>query len=215
MLGICQGGSMSLCYSSIHGEKIKNLVVMVAPVDFHAGGKQPGLINLWGENLSAEDMVKATGNISGDLMNFGFLMLQPFALMIQKYVDMIDIAENETQLLNFLRMEEWIFDSPDLAGEAYVQFVGDFFQENKLIKGEVVIGEDQVDLANVTMPVLNVYAEKDHLVPPPSSKALQKYVGSKDYTESPFPVGHIGMYVSRKAQEGLAPTIADWLKARG
>jgi polyhydroxyalkanoate synthase len=215
MLGICQGGSMSLCYASIHTEKLKNLVVMVAPVDFHAGGKQPGLINLWGENLSAEDMVKATGNISGDLMNFGFLMLQPFALMIQKYVDMIDIAENETQLLNFLRMEEWIFDSPDLAGEAYVQFVGDFFQENKLIKGEVVIGEDQVDLANVTMPVLNVYAEKDHLVPPPSSKALQKYVGSKDYTESPFPVGHIGMYVSRKAQEGLAPTIADWLKARG
>jgi polyhydroxyalkanoate synthase len=215
LLGICQGGSMSLCYTAIHPEKIKNLVVMVAPVDFHAGGKKPGLINLWGENLSADLMVKAMGNVSGDLMNFGFLMLQPFALMIQKYIDMIDIVENEAQLLNFLRMEEWIFDSPDQAGEAYRQFVNDFFQENKLIKGEVMIGDDQVDLKNITMPILNVYAEKDHLVPPPSSMALQKYVGSKDYTESPFPVGHIGMYVSRKAQEGLAPTIADWLKARG
>lgn len=215
LLGICQGGSMSLCYTSLHPEKIKNLVTMVTPVDFHAGGNKPGLINLWGGNLSAELMVKAMGNVSGDLMNFGFLMLQPFALMIQKYVDMIDIAENEAQLLNFLRMEEWIFDSPDLAGAAYSQFVGDFFQENKLIKGEVMLGDQQVNLANVTMPVLNVYAEKDHLVPPPSSQALQKYVGSKDYTESPFPVGHIGMYVSRKAQEGLAPTIADWLKARG
>jgi polyhydroxyalkanoate synthase subunit PhaC len=214
LLGICQGGSMSLCYTAIHPEKIKNLVTMVTPVDFHAEGKTPGLINLWGGNLSADQMVNAMGNISGDLMNFGFLMLQPFALMTQKYIDMIDLVEDESQLLNFLRMEEWIFDSPDLAGEAYRQFVGDFFQHNRLIKGEVVIGDDTVDLGNVKMPVLNVYAERDHLVPPPSSKALQKYVGSKDYTESPWPVGHIGMYVSRKAQEGLAPTIADWLKAR-
>jgi polyhydroxyalkanoate synthase len=214
LLGICQGGSMSLCYASLYPEKIKNLVVMVAPVDFHATDKRGGLIPTWGENLSATEMVNAMGNISGDLMNFGFLMLQPFALMIQKYVDMIDLVDNEAQLLNFLRMEEWIFDSPDLAGEAYRQFVEDFFQNNKLIKGEVELGGKQVDLNNVKMPVLNVYAEKDHLVPPPSSKALQKYVGSKDYTESPFPVGHIGMYVSRKAQENLAPTIANWLKAR-
>ncbi|NJN67496.1 MAG: class III poly(R)-hydroxyalkanoic acid synthase subunit PhaC [Chloroflexaceae bacterium] len=214
LLGICQGGSMSLCYASIYTEKIKNLVVMVAPVDFHAQGKKPGLIPHWGSNLDAALMVKAMGNISGDLMNFGFLMLQPFALMIQKYVDMIDIVEDEAQLLNFLRMEEWIFDSPDLAGEAYLQFVRDFFQDNRLIKGDLMIGDRRVNLSNVTMPVLNVFAEKDHLVPPPSSQALQKYVGSKDYTESPWPVGHIGMYVSRKAQEGLAPAIAEWLKAR-
>jgi len=215
LLGICQGGTMSLCYTAIHTEKIKNLVVMVAPVDFHAEGKKPGLINMWGPSLSADKMVNAMGNISGDLMNFGFLMLQPFALMVQKYIDMLDIVDDETQLLNFLRMEEWIFDSPDLAGEAYRQFVGDFFQNNKLIKGEVVIGDKQVDLGNIKIPVLNVYAEKDHLVPPPSSKALQKYVGSTDYTESPFPVGHIGMYVSRKAQDDLAPTISNWLKGRG
>lgn len=215
LLGICQGGTMSLCYSSLYPEKIKNLVVMVAPVDFHAEGRQPGLINLWGSDLSADLMVKAMGNVSGDLMNFGFLMLQPFALMVQKYVDMIDLVEDKEQLLNFLRMEEWIFDSPDQAGEAYRQFVGDFFQQNKLIKGETMIGDRRIDLGNITMPVLNVYAERDHLVPPPSSKALQKYVGSQDYTESPWPVGHIGMYVSRRAQEGLAPTIVDWLKARG
>jgi len=215
LLGICQGGTMSLCYSSMHSEKIKNLVVMVAPIDFHAEGRKPSLINLWGGSLSADLMVKAMGNVPGDLMNFGFLMLQPFALMIQKYIDMIDLIDNEAQLLNFLRMEEWIFDSPDQAGEAYRQFVHDFFQENKLIKGTLEIGGQKIDLANVKMPVLNVYAERDHLVPPPSSKALQKYVGSKDYTESPFPVGHIGMYVSRKAQADLGPTIADWLKARG
>lgn len=214
LLGICQGGTMSLCYAAMHPEKIKNLVVMVAPIDFHASGKKPGLINLWGPDLNAEVMVKAMGNIPGDLMNFGFLMLQPFALMVQKYVEMIEIGDDREALLNFLRMEEWIFDSPDLAGEAYREFVTYFFQENRLIKGTLVLGGRTVDLKNVQMPVLNVFAERDHLVPPPSSQALQKYVGSKDYTESPWPVGHIGMYVSRKAQDGLAPTIVNWLQAR-
>jgi len=215
LLGICQGGSMSSCYTSIHPEKVKNLILMVAPIDFHASGRSPGLINLWGGGINPDLMVAGLGNIPGDLMNFGFLMLQPFALMVQKYADMIDIVDDKAKLLNFLRMEEWIFDSPDLAGEAYKQFVKDFFQDNKLIKGEVVIGKDKVNLANITMPVLNVYAEKDHLVPPPSSRALEKVVGSKDYTDMPFPVGHIGMYVSGKAQKDLAPSIANWIKARG
>lgn len=215
LLGICQGGTMSLCYTSLHTDKIKNLTVMVAPVDFHATGKQPGLISLWGGDLDPRIMVDALGNIPGDLMNFGFLMLQPFALMIQKYADMIDMVDDKQKLLNFLRMEEWIFDSPDLAGEAYVEFVKNFFQENKLIKGEYELGGQKVDLKNINMPVLNVFAEKDHLVPPPSSQALKQYVGAKDYTEAPFPVGHIGMYVSGKAQRDLGPTIANWYKERG
>lgn len=214
LLGICQGGSMSLCYTSLHPEKIKNLTVMVAPVDFHATGKATGLIPLWGKDLDSRLMVDALGNIPGDLMNFGFLMLQPFALMIQKYADMIDLVEDREKLLNFLRMEEWIFDSPDLAGEAYYEFVHNFFQENKLIKGEIELGGQKVDLKQITMPVLNVFAEKDHLVPPPSSQALQAACGSKDYTEAPFPVGHIGMYVSGKAQRDLGPTIANWHKER-
>ncbi len=217
LLGICQGGAMSLCYTALHPEKIKNLITMVTPVDFHAReeGAEPGLLNTWGTNMDPELMVKALGNVPGDFMNFGFLMLQPFQLNIQKYTDMIDLVEDKDKLVSFLRMEEWIFDSPDQAGAAYCQFLKEFFQENKLIKGEVYLGGDRVDLGNITMPVLNIYAEKDHLVPPPSSKALGDYVGSKDYTPMGFPVGHIGMYVSGKAQRDLAPAIANWVKERG
>jgi polyhydroxyalkanoate synthase len=148
-------------------------------------------------------------------MNFGFLMLQPFQLNFQKYTDMLDLMDSEEKLVSFLRMEEWIFDSPDQAGEAYRQFLKDFFQQNKLIKGEVELDGKRVDLSNITMPVLNIYADKDHLVPPPSSRALEQYVGSKDYTAKGFPVGHIGMYVSGKAQRDLAPAIAEWVRERG
>ena len=67
-------------------------------------------------------------------------MLKPFQLGVGKYLDVIDILDNEEKLQSFLRMEKWIFDSPDQAGETYRQFMKDFYQGNKLIKGEVEIG---------------------------------------------------------------------------
>ena len=106
-------------------------------------------------------------------------------------------------------MEKWIFDSPDQAGETFRQFIKDFFQENKLIKGEVEIGGRRIDLQRVTMPVLNVYATEDHLVPPASSQALEHYVGSNDFTTISFAGGHIGIYVSGRAQKELAPALAN------
>jgi polyhydroxyalkanoate synthase len=160
-------------------------------------------------------LVDAFGNIPGEFMNLGFLMLKPFQLGLGKYLEMIDILDNDEKLLNFLRMEEWIFDSPDQAGEAYRQFMKDFYQGNKLIRGDVTIGTKLVDLTRVRMPVLNVYAEQDHLVPPASSIALEHYAGTTDYTLRSFPVGHIGMYVSGKVQRDLPPLIVQWLQERG
>jgi len=217
LLGICQGGTFSLCYSSLYPEKVKNLITMVTPVDFHIN---EGLLNLWGgctlgsQALDVDLIVDTLGNIPGDFLNLEFLMLKPFQLGFQKYIDLLEIADSEDKLLNFLRMEKWIFDSPDQSGEAYRQFMKDFYQANKLIKGQIEIGEKRVDLGNIRIPILNIYAEQDHLVPPASSLALEKYVTSEDYTVSSFPVGHIGMYVSSKVQRDLPPTIVDWVKAR-
>jgi polyhydroxyalkanoate synthase len=217
LLGICQGGAFSLCYSSLNPEKVKNLIVMVAPVDFNMPNtllNMRGGCTLGAKAVDVDLMVKSLGNIPGDFLNLEFLMLKPQQLGIQKYLDFPEVMNSEDKLLNFMRMEKWIFDSPDQVGEAYRQFMKDFYQENKLIKGEVMLGDKRVDLKNVRMPVLNLYAEKDHLVDPASSLALEKYVGTQDYTVRSFPVGHIGMYVSGKVQQDLPPTIVDWLKAR-
>ena len=42
----------------------------------------------------------------------------------------------------------------------------------------------------------------------------RKYFGTDDYTEVAVPGGHIGTFVGGKAQKILAPTLADWFKAR-
>ncbi len=212
LLGICQGGTFSLCYSALHPERVKNLITMVTPVDFHT---EDNLLSHFVRAIEVDVLVDTFGNIPGELLNWAFVSLKPFRLAGQKYVELTDILDSREQALNFLRMEKWIFDSPDQAGETFRQFVKDFFQGNHLVSGDVEIGDAKVDLADITMPVLNIYATQDHLVPPSSSLPLGDLVGSRDYTVSAFHGGHIGIYVSGRAQKEVPPTIANWLRERG
>jgi polyhydroxyalkanoate synthase subunit PhaC len=211
LLGICQGGTFSLCYSALHPQKVKNLIAMVTPVDF----KTPdNLLSHWVQQIDVDLMVDTLGNVSGDLLNMLFLSLKPFALTGQKYINMVDLLEDEEKLKNFLRMEKWIFDSPDQAGEAFREFIKEFYQKNALMKRNLTIGGRAVDLEQLTMPIMNVYAIHDHLVPPDASRALRGLVKSRDYSELNFKGGHIGIYVSGKAQQQIPPAIGKWLNER-
>lgn len=211
LLGICQGGTFSLCYTSLHQQKVKNLITTVTPVDFHT---RQDLLSRLVRHIDIDTAVDAMGNIPGDLLNWAFMMLKPFRLTAQKYMDFIDILDDAEKTASFLRMEKWIFDSPAQAGEAYREFIRDFYQQNRLIKAEVIIGGERVNLENISIPILNIYARDDHLVPPDASKALAGCVSSPDYTELEFPGGHIGIYVSAHARDTLPQGISSWLGGR-
>ena len=211
LLGICQGGVFSLCYTTLHHDKVRNLVTTVTPVDFHTADD---LLSHFVRHVDLDLMVRAFGNIPGEMLNWAFLSLKPFRLMGQKYVDVVDSFGDEEKVRNFLRMEKWIFDSPDQAGSAFLDFVRQFYQENRLVKGSATVGTRTVDLRRITIPILNIFARDDHLVPPDSSRALGACVGTQDYTEMEFPGGHIGVYVSGRARATLPPAIADWIRKR-
>lgn len=211
LLGICQGGTFSLCYTSLHQHKVNNLITTVTPVDFHTADD---LLSHLARHIDIDTTVDALGNIPGELLNWAFLSLKPFRLSGQKYLDMVDILPDPDKAANFMRMEKWIFDSPAQAGETYREFIKQFYQQNLLVKAGVRIGKHTVNLENITVPILNIYARDDHLVPPDASRALAGCIGSDDYTELEFPGGHIGIYVSARAREMLPPAIADWLAKR-
>jgi polyhydroxyalkanoate synthase len=211
ILGICQGGAFSLCFTSIYPEKVKNLITMVTPVDFHTADN---MLSHWTRGMDVDLLVDTLGNVPGDLMNWCYLTLKPFRLNLQKYMGLMDVLDDKTEVENFLRMEKWIFDSPDQAGEAFRQFVHDFYQGNKLIKGGLVIGDKKVDLKTIQRPVLNIFAEQDHLVPPSAARPLRDAIGTKDYTELAFKGGHIGIYVSGRAQREVPSAIHEWLGKR-
>ncbi len=210
LIGVCQGGTFSLCYCALNPGKVANLVTMVTPVDFHT---PDNLLFKWARRLDM-DAMRRTGNVPGALLTALFLSLSPFRLMHQKYVGLLDQLLDAREAESFVRMEKWIFDSPDQAAAANAQFVQWFYQENRLIRGGVELGGRRVNLARIQQPVLNIYATKDHIVPPSAAMALRRCVGSRDYAEDAVDTGHIGLYVSRKAQEYVPGRIASWLRER-
>ena len=211
LMGICMGGTFCVIYSALHPEKVKNLVTTVTPTNFDT---DKGLLHVWMKEVDADRLVDTYGNISADVMNFGFLLLNPARLMIDKYVGFFENMDNKKFVENFVRMERWIFDSPDLPGETFRQFIKDFYQKNLLIQNKLEVGGKRVDLKNITMPILNFYGKFDHLVPPEACEVLTGKVGSKDSTDVCLDTGHIGIYVSSKCQREFAPRIAAWLEER-
>lgn len=211
LMGICMGGSFSIMYSALHPEKIKNLITTVTPSNFDT---DKSLLNIWVKAIDPDRVVETYGNMPGDVMNMGFLLLNPPRLMLDKYVGYFEKVDDKVFVENFIRMEKWIFDSPDVPGETFRQFIVDCFQKNLLIQSKMELDGKRVDLQNIMMPVLNVYGRFDHLVPPAAAELLTSRVGSKDTEDLCLETGHIGIYVSAKCQKELAPKIAGWLKER-
>jgi polyhydroxyalkanoate synthase subunit PhaC len=211
LLGVCHGGTLSLCYAALYPQRVRNLITMVTPVDFHT---DDNTLVKWGRGLDLDHLLDASGNVPGELLNMAFVGLMPLRLTSQKYIAFLEQADDPEAVANFLRMEHWIFDSPDMPGEMFREFITHLVRRNGLVTGELEIAGQRVNLKNVAMPVLNIYATADHLVPPSASLPLERLVGSDDYTVLPVAGGHIGIYVSSTAQRTIPNTIADWLRAR-
>jgi polyhydroxyalkanoate synthase subunit PhaC len=221
LLGICEGGVFTTCYAALHPEKVKNLVLTITPIDFHADVKDTaahhGFLNIWTRSLDPEDidkLVDTYGVLPGEFMSSVFSMMTPMRSLTKYNVDLIDVVDDETKFMNFLRMEKWLADRPHHPGGAARQWLKELYQENRLVDGTFVLSGRQVDLKSITAPVLNVFALDDHIIPPDCSRALGAKIGSPDYTEIPLPGGHVGLFVSSKSQGKLSQSIADWLRAR-
>lgn len=213
ILGYCMGGTLSVMFTAIYPEKVKNLILMAAPLDFEA---DQGLLKLWSkkEYFDPDKLVDIIGNVPGEFLNFGFLLLDPVNNLYSKYLKFIDRVDDEEFVKMFFRMEKWINDGIPVAGEAYREFIKKCYQQNLLVKSELTLNGKSVDLNKITMPLLSLVAQYDHLVPPESSMSFNDLVPSKDKEMMVFPTGHIGLSVSSATRAKLWPRVATWLRER-
>jgi polyhydroxyalkanoate synthase len=98
--------------------------------------------------------------------------------------------------------------------DAIVPKTLDFIGHSRAAASLLRLGDWVIDLRNIPMPVLNIYAEGDVIIPTACSKDLRDRFSTADYTELGVPGGHIGTFVGGKAQKILAPAIVDWLRRR-
>jgi polyhydroxyalkanoate synthase len=213
VLGYCMGGTMSAMYAALHPERVNSLGLMAAGLCFEGDG---GVLELWGEEeyYDPETVAETFGNVPSEFLDVGFALMDPVENYVTKYVRLFDNIENDDLVENFARMERWLGDGIDVAGEAYRQFLEDIYQENRLMRNELYLDGKHVDVNNIDMPVLQIVGEYDHLIPPEASKPFNEVVASDDTTIVEFPTGHIGLSVSSSSHADLWPQVADWYVER-
>ncbi|MBS1643502.1 MAG: class III poly(R)-hydroxyalkanoic acid synthase subunit PhaC [Bacteroidetes bacterium] len=209
-MGICQAGTYSMIYASLYPEKLASLTTYVAPFDFDT---DKCMLFKWTKHIDVDAMVDSMGVIPGEMIDSAFGLLNP-SMNITKYLGVMDSLEDKEKMLNFLRMEHWKQDLPAIPGEMYRKYIKDLFRDNLLIQGKMTLGGRPIDLKNMTVPYLNVYATDDKIIPNEASQAIMSKIGSKDKKEYPFPGGHIGVFVGSRSQKELAPAVAKWVIER-
>ncbi|WP_435358220.1 class III poly(R)-hydroxyalkanoic acid synthase subunit PhaC [Haloarchaeobius sp. DFWS5] len=213
VLGYCMGGTMSTMYAALHPEKVHTLALMAAGLCF-AG--DAGVLEMWGaeDYYDPEKVTDTFGNVPAEFLDIGFALMDPVQNYVTKYVRLYENVEDQDFIENFARMEEWLGDGIDVAGATYEQFIEDVYQDNKLYENELYLDGKHVDIQNIDMPVLQIVAEYDHLIPPNASKPFNDAVPSEDKTIMEFPTGHIGMSVSSRSHAELWPDVCEWFEER-
>lgn len=205
VLGVCQGGVLALGLVSHCPTLVRRLITMVTPVDFHAPDFHLARL---ARHLDTSHILDERACVPGARLTAGFLALQPMRLTMGKYLALL--AADRSGLESFLRLENWVFDNPDHPGALFLDFVSWFIQRNAWMYGGVDFTTKRWALHRIQVPVLNVYALADHIVPPASSRPLRQLLGGH-CDDFAFPAGHIGIYVSRRAQQAVPAKLVNWL----
>ncbi|SDQ59405.1 class III poly(R)-hydroxyalkanoic acid synthase subunit PhaC [Natronobacterium texcoconense] len=213
VLGYCMGGTKSAMYAALYPEKVRNLGLMAAGLCFAGDG---GVLELWGaeEYYDPEKVTDTFDNVPAEFLDVGFALMDPVANNVTKYVRFYDNVEDEDFVENFARMERWLDEGIDVAGATYEQFISDVYQDNKLVDNELYLDGKHVDIENIEMPVLQIVAEYDHLIPPEASKPFTEEIPSDDTEIMEFATGHIGMSVSSRSHAELWPDVCEWFAER-
>jgi polyhydroxyalkanoate synthase subunit PhaC len=209
MLGYCFGGVLSLISAARHPDlPLRNLALMATPVDF---SKMETITALVREGrLDPDEVVEPTGNVPPDVIENGFRMLKPTAEIAQ-YANLWENLWNDEFMEGYQAMGQWARDHIPFPGAAFRQTTEELVRKNALMEGTLVLGGEKVDLKAIKWPVLNIMAERDHIVPIAAAEPLLSLVGSKDKEELRLAAGHAGLVAGRKAAKVTLPNIAGWI----
>lgn len=160
-------------------------------------------------------IVDALGNVPQEIGGLAFTMMTPIRSLAKYNLSLVEASHGESRQMNFLRMEKWLADRPAHAGGAARQWLNDLNRENRLELGTFEICGRRADLRRIRMPVLNIYTETAHVIPPPMSRAMCDHPGSADFTEFVAEGGHIGVMVAGgTARRRLQEQISGWRSDR-
>ena len=211
LLGYCMGTPLAACHAALYPEPVKNFVNMAGPIDF----RNSGLFTTWldKKHFDIDKLVDTFGSMPSDMVRVGFKMLKP-TMDLTTFSNLWWNLWDDKYVEGFVALNKWANEFTPLPGEFMRQWVKEFYQENKLVKGELILGGRPVDLSTIRCPLLVIGAKQDYIVPLECARALIDVVSSADKEFLELPGGHISLIAGRGAKLHVWPKVSAWIASR-
>lgn len=214
LVGLCQGGWMSLLYAARFPMKVRKLVLAGAPIDIAAG--QSGLSALVDASPLAlfQELVQL-----GDGRVLGHKVLNLWGPEILDPEDIHQLLQTPEPIGSpaFAKLEAifraWHAWTVDLPGTYYLEVIERLYKRNELATGHFVALGQTTDLANVRAPLFLLAARDDELVAPAQLLATERLVDTPPHKirKQMVPCRHVGLFTGKAILNEYWPRIARWI----
>lgn len=215
LVGLCQGGWLSLVYAGRFPGKVRKLVMAGTPVDIAARQSElsaiavatpltmfQSLVNLGKGCVIGRDVATLWGNdtIDADDIRESLQTLQP--------IGSPEFARLEAI---FKKWNSWTIDIP---GTYYLEVIEKLYKRNELATGSFVALGQNIDLSRLRLPIYLLAGNADEVVTSEQLLALERLVGTPERLgHEVAPCNHLGLFMGKQTLEEYWPRIVRWMKA--
>lgn len=211
LVGLCQGGWLSLIYAARFPNKVRRLVLAGVPVDMSVGSALSRAVASMPPDAFKALVDSASGLVRGEQMRRFWGGSPDPATALQRTLSSDVLGDRQF----FERFDRWKRETLDLPGTFFLQTVNWIFRENRLASGEFVALGHAVQLNQVNVPVFLLAGADDDVVPAEQALATASLLGTPDaeIETAVAPSSHLGLFMGRETIGGFWVRIADWLRS--
>jgi poly(3-hydroxyalkanoate) synthetase len=214
LIGLCQGGWLSLLYAGRFPAKVRKLVMAGAPIDIAARQSRlsaiaeatplimfQSLVNLGNGRVIGRNIANFWGNdTDANAIRESLQTLQPIGSPEFTRLEAI-----------FKNWNSWTIDVP---GTYYLEVIEKLYKRNELASGSFVALGQKIDLSRLRLPMYLLAGSADEVVAPEQLLAVERLVGTQpEYLRHEVaPCNHLGLFMGKRTLEEYWPRIARWMK---
>ena len=214
LVGLCQGGWLSLLYAARFPAKVRKLVLAGAPIDIAAAPSGLSAITDASPlSLFQELVMLGGGRVLGRAVQrfWGPETLEDNE--IHQLLQTHEAIDSSTFARLVKQFRAWYSWTVDLPGTYYLEVIDRLYKRNELASGHFVALGQRIDLATLRMPLFLLAAREDELIAPAQLFATEHLVGTPAQDIHKEMVGghHLGLFVGQQTLNETWQRIAHWL----
>lgn len=208
VIGLCQGGWLSVMLAARFPNKVSGLVLAGAPIDLDAAASA---ISVAARRTSPAlvDMVIQDGLVRGQALQAAFGMHHLESCDLR---DVLQIENPAPEVVERFRV--WQARVLDLPGRYYEQVVEDLFRHNALVKGEFRALGRRLDLRSVRSPTLLIASDGDEVTAPGQVFSIGRLLGTPiEFLATSIAKGpHLSLFMGRRTLNTVWRNAARWVR---